>query len=128
MTKKITPYQYAIFLYEITREKSKVQKMTKCFLEILAKNNDLGKTDKIVNEFEKYEKKQMGITEVELISAKPAVSSMKKKISELIKDGKLEIKENVNPDLVGGAILIVGDMMIDGSIRRKLGELRRALA
>ena len=40
----------------------------------------------------------MGITEVELISAKPAVSSMKKKISELIKDGKLEIKENVKKE------------------------------
>ena len=128
MTKKITPLQYAIFLYEITRKPSETKKMTKDFLEILAKNNDLAKIDEIVNEFEKYEKKQMGITEVELISAKPVAPTVKKQISELIKDGKPEIKESLDPDLIEGMILIVGDMMVDGSIRRKLEELRKALA
>ena len=84
MTKKITPLQYAIFLYEITRKPSETKKMTKDFLEILAKNNDLAKIDEIVNEFEKYEKKQMGITEVELISAKPIAKETKSQILKAI--------------------------------------------
>ena len=128
MRNKITPFQYAIFLYEITRKPSEVKKTTKDFLRVLLKNNDLGKIDEIVREFERYEKKQMGITEVELISAKPVAPTVKKQISELIKDGKPEIKESLDPDLIEGMILIVGDMMVDGSIRRKLEELRKALA
>lgn len=129
MTKKITPYQYAIFLYEITREKSEIQKTIKGFIGILAKNNDLGRIDEIIREFEAYEKKQRGIREVELISAKPLSSAVKNQITELVKErGEAEIKETVNPDLLGGITLIIGDMMIDGSLRNKLRELNKLLS
>ena len=128
MRNKITAQQYAIFLYEITRKESEVKKMTQGFLEILAKNNDLGEIDEIIREFEMYEKKQKGITGVELVSAKPIAAAVKKQISELIKDGKPEIQESVNSDLLGGITLIIGDMMIDASLRRKLGELKKVLS
>lgn len=127
--KKITPLQYAIFLYEMTSKAIGVKKKVKDFLEVLAKNNDLGKTDKIISEFEMYEKKQRGIKEVEIISAKLLRAGIKKQIAELIKDGgKSEIKESVNPDLIGGITVTIGDMMIDGSLSRKLRELHSVLS
>ena len=33
----------------------------------------------------------------------------------------------VDPDLLGGAVIRVGDRTLDGSVRRRLGDLRRAL-
>ncbi|MBI2041560.1 MAG: ATP synthase F1 subunit delta [Candidatus Nealsonbacteria bacterium] len=124
---KITPLQYAIFLYEITLKTTDIKKKVKGFLEFLARNNDLGKINKIIKEFEIYERKQKGIKEVEVISIKPLAASVKRQIAESIKNGG-EIKETVNPDLVGGLTVIIGDTMIDGSLRRKLRELNKALS
>lgn len=129
MKKKITPLQYAIFLYEITSGKSDIKKNIKGFIEILVKNNDLGKIDEIIKEFEAYEKKQRGVKEAELISAEPLAAGVKKQISELMKGaGRLEIKEIVDPDMIGGLTMIIGDTMVDGSLRRKLAELKKTLA
>jgi len=126
---KITPFQYAIFLYQITLKTPDVKKKVNDFLGILAKNNDLGKINEIMREFKAYERKQKGIKEVEIISAKPLGASAKRQISESIKDGgKSEIKETVDPDLIGGLTMIIGDTMIDGSLRRKLRELNKALS
>lgn len=128
MTKKITPFQYAIFLYEVTPQGVDINKRVKGFLGILAKNNDLGKAGEIIKEFEKYEKKIKGIKDVEISSAKPIAKDAKMQILEAIKNKNgLELKETVNPDLLGGIIVTIDDMMIDGSLRRKLRELSKIL-
>ncbi|MBI2626383.1 MAG: ATP synthase F1 subunit delta [Candidatus Nealsonbacteria bacterium] len=124
--KKITPLQYAILLYEITLKRSEIKKQINGFLGILAKNNDLGKIDGIIKEFEKYEKKQKGVKDVEIISAKPIAKDIKAKVLEEI-EGEADLKETVNPDLLGGIIVTVDDMMTDGSLKRKLKELSEVL-
>ena len=126
---KITPFQYAIFLYQITLKTPDVKKKVNDFLGILAKNNDLGKINEIMREFEAYEKKQRGAEDVEIISARPAGQALKRQVFGLLKDGgKPEIKETADPDLIGGLTMIIGDTMIDGSLRRKLRELKKVLS
>lgn len=39
----------------------------------------------------------------------------------------VEIEMGVDPDLIGGAVITAGDVVIDGSIRGKLARLRSAL-
>lgn len=124
--KKITSRQYAILLYEITFKAPDINKRIKGFLGILAKNNDIGKISEIIKEFEKYEKKQKGIKDVEISSAKPVSKDVKTRILKVIKN-QADVKETVNPDLLGGMIVTVDDMMIDGSLRKKLRELSKAL-
>lgn len=127
--KKITPLQYAIFLYEITSRKTDIKKNIRGFIEILAKNNELGLVNKIIEEFEAYEKRMKGIYDVEIASAKPLESGIKKQVIDSLKNyGKIEIKESVNPDLIGGLTLTVGDMMVDGSLRSRVAELKKALS
>ena len=131
MIKKITPLQYAIFLYEITLKKGKieVQKLVKDFLGILAKNNDLAKAGEIIKEFEIYERKQKGVREVEIISARPLAQELKKQIvGKLKQGGDIEVRESVNPDLLLGVVLTINDTMIDGSLRNKLRELNKVLS
>jgi F-type H+-transporting ATPase subunit delta len=41
---------------------------------------------------------------------------------------EIEITTAVNPDLIGGAVIDAGDIVIDGSIRNKLARLETALA
>ncbi|MBI2042376.1 MAG: ATP synthase F1 subunit delta [Candidatus Nealsonbacteria bacterium] len=124
--KKITPLQYAIFLYELTSQGANITKQINEFLGVLAKNNDLSKIREVINDFEKYEKRQRGAQDVEIISATPLAKDLRTQILSAI-GGKIDVKETVNPELLGGAIVTVGDTMIDGSLRRKLKELSKVL-
>lgn len=40
---------------------------------------------------------------------------------------EVEIQNIVDPDLVGGAVTVIGDKVIDGSLRSKLDKMREAL-
>lgn len=126
--RKITPLQYAIFLYEITSEKQDIKNNIKGFVEILAKNNDFSKINEIIRRFETYDKKMKGIYDVEITSASPLESAAKKHIIESLKNyGKIEIKEAVNPGLIAGITLTIEDVMVDGSLKNKLRELEKVL-
>ena len=128
MIQKITPFQYAVLLYELTSDGKEAAKKLKAFFGFLAKNNDLGKIKQIIKEFEIYEKKRKGIREVEIASARPLAKEEKKLLLEAIGDGKMEVIESIDENLLGGMTLTIGDMLIDGSLRKKLRELHRALA
>ena len=55
---------------------------------------------------------------------------VKKQITDLISDvfkTKVELKENVDPEIVGGFILQVDDNYIDASIRNKLRKIKKEL-
>ena len=41
---------------------------------------------------------------------------------------EISLEIHVNNDLIGGAVITAGDMVIDGSIRGKLNKLRDSLA
>ena len=40
----------------------------------------------------------------------------------------VQLFQSVEPSIIGGAIIKIGEQIIDGSLRRKLDEIRRALA
>ena len=127
MNRKITPKQYAILLYEETKplRREDIPKKTKEFFKLLLKNNNLGQTERIIKEFEKYYREKEGIREVKLTSAKELGSSTKSQIKGIF--GKAELKEEICPEILGGVILRSGDWMIDGSVRKRLADLKNKL-
>lgn len=126
--KKITPLQYAIFLYELATQKTDTGKLAQNFLKILAKNSDLWKVEGIIKEFEKYDKKQKGIRDVEIISASVLDNQTRNSILDAVGEkSKLHIRETVDHNLLGGLVVTVEDMMIDGSLRKKIKDLGQAL-
>lgn len=55
------------------------------------------------------------------------IKDLEEKLNTLT--GKTVTVENViNPDIMGGLVVTVGDKIIDGSIKRKLGSLKHELA
>ncbi len=129
MRNKTTPYQYAIFLYELVSQKGDVKEKMKEFIGILAKNNDMGKIGSIVREFDAYEKKQRGVRSLEVISAKPISKETREQIKKTAGGkGEPELKETLDPSVLGGLILISGDKMIDGSFRKKIRDLNKLLS
>ncbi len=68
------------------------------------------------------------VSQAEVISATPLDNEARKKVEEMLQKlapGLAELKETINPELIGGYILKVGDQMIDASVSTQLRELRR---
>ena len=70
-----------------------------------------------------------GIQRVTLVSAAPLTEDNIRKIltdSGMIKDfGKFDLRTTVDPSLIGGYILRVGDQQIDASVKAKLTQLKK---
>ncbi|MDD3006414.1 MAG: F0F1 ATP synthase subunit delta [Candidatus Pacebacteria bacterium] len=126
---KITPKQYAISLYEITRDAKKEEssEMIKSFVDLLRFNNNLSMEKRIVEEYQKYCRKQKGISKVRIKSGEKLSPEI---VSSIVKHfaGQVELEEEVEPNLIGGiSIEIDDDTLIDGSVRKKLENLRQAI-
>ena len=126
---KITPKQYAISLYETTKnvDKFKAEKRVATFVDILKKNNDLSLADKIKDEYNKYHRNQRNISKIEIASNSKLDSGILNKIIQKFKN-QIEVEEKIDESLIGGIVIkIDNNVLIDGSVKRKLENLRKSL-
>jgi F-type H+-transporting ATPase subunit delta len=100
------------------------------FVLLLIDKKRINKFDEIAQSFEALYEDHRGILRVSVITAVPLDAELerKTKIAFERRTGKTaKIVKRVDPDIIGGMILLAGDRIIDGSIRNRLGELRREL-
>lgn len=86
--------------------------------------------DNIADEFLRYRDLAEGKVHVRLRTARPVSDEIRERIQKIATEehGKTAvIHETVEPELIGGMILRVGDIMVDGTIKRKLEVLRKGL-
>jgi len=129
---KITPKQYAISLYESLegKPKDKISEIIKSFISVIIRNKDVKKADKIISTFRKYLCDQENILEVSVVAAKPLSESVKKNIIDQLKSSlnkTVELKEEQDASLIGGAVLKYGDVIVDGSVKKRIELLADSL-
>ena len=72
-----------------------------------------------------------GIQRVQVASALPLSDDERQRITaELSRmfEGQVRLTEAVDPSLIGGLLVRVGDRVLDGSVRGRLAALKRSLA
>jgi F-type H+-transporting ATPase subunit delta len=107
-----------------------VEKITISLIDLTVKNGREAFIPAIARVFIDETMKYMGITELMLTTAVEVDAEVKKKISDLVSEvfnTKVELKENIDDELIGGFILQVNDNYIDASIRNKLRKIRKEL-
>lgn len=130
---KISIKQYAQALYELTLGKSEgeVKVVADKFIEGLAKNNDLKLAKKIIEKFEKIYNEENGIILVEVVTAGKIDSNDAEKIKKyLLKKysaKEIILNNKIDKSVKGGAVIRVGDDLMDASIEGKLRDFSRAL-
>jgi F-type H+-transporting ATPase subunit delta len=100
------------------------------FVQLLIDKKRIGNYEEIAKAFEALYEEARGIVEVSVITAVPLDAALERKARETIErrtGKKAKLVGRVDPGVIGGAIMIVGDKIIDGSIRNRLGEMRREL-
>ncbi|PIE44802.1 MAG: F0F1 ATP synthase subunit delta [Gammaproteobacteria bacterium] len=114
-------------------EKAKIDSVPekfKNFTEVLAHNKRFALLPEIAGLFIKEVNQSNDTIMAEIISAKPLSTESETKLLTKLEEkyGKtVEASINIDESLIGGAVIKVGDTVIDGSVRGRLEQLTKAL-
>lgn len=113
--------------------KDKYDPLTMAFLRILFQKGREKYLADIASEFIAFYKKAKGVSTVKLITAAPLSEQSIKKLEAKLKASGItraqtEFHSKVDPDMIGGFILEVDDLVYDASLAHKLDALRREFA
>jgi F-type H+-transporting ATPase subunit delta len=99
-------------------------------VQVLVENGRLGLLPQIREQFEVLKHEREGVLEARIVSAFPIDDAQK---ATLIADlerkfqRRIEASVAVDPELIGGVQVVVGDQVIDGSVRARLAAMAVAL-
>ena len=85
---------------------------------------------RVAAEFRRLDNQRQGITQASATSAAELTPAELEALTtklEQFTDGRVELDVAVDPSLLGGLVVRVGDRMIDGSVRGRLERLRNQL-
>lgn len=104
------------------------------FLGLLADNNRLSLIPHITAQFETLTNAAAGIVEATITSATTldnrTLNRLQASISKssFVGEGKtLKVSNKINPDILGGLVVEVGDRTVDLSVSNKIAKLNKAL-
>lgn len=107
-----------------------VENITLSLLDLVVRNGRESFLPAITRVFIHETLKYKGVTESVLTTAVKVDDKVRKQITELISDvfkTKVELTENIDPEIIGGFILRVDDNYIDASIKYKLRKIKKEL-
>lgn len=107
--------------------KNRIESSVLSFLALLLDRRRFQYFQEIVEKYDLLVKAELGILEGKLVTAVPAeenlVTALKQKLQKIY-NKELILSKEVDPELLGGGILHVGDQLIDFSLRGKLDRLK----
>jgi F-type H+-transporting ATPase subunit delta len=104
----------------------RIDQQARNLVKLLAENRRLALLPEIAAQYEELRTEAEGSVDAEIISAYAISDVQRGKVTESLKQrlGKdINLSVTIDESLVGGAIIRAGDMVIDGSVRGKLGKL-----
>ncbi len=104
--------------------------ITRGFIRIVTDKNREAALSEIADEFMRIYREERKITVVKVTSAAPLLPEQLARIQQkLVDDGlatsNIELEQSVDPELLGGFVIEVGDRLYDASARAKLATLRK---
>jgi len=121
---ELSPAKMLDFFHEILARQLNEER--KNFLSLLAQNKRLNVLPDIADTFNAYYAALEKTSHVRVITAVEAKEDFQQQLSRALTkltQRKITLECEVDPSIIGGAIVHVGDRVIDGSIRGKLIRL-----
>jgi F-type H+-transporting ATPase subunit delta len=100
------------------------------FLELLAERHRLPVTFRIRRAFDELWREEHKMLPVELTSAVELDEGLVRSIGERIEERtgrRIELTSRVDPDIIGGLVLRVGNKVLDASVHGRLERLRKQI-
>jgi ATP synthase F1 delta subunit len=104
--------------------------LTANFLQVLIDRGRMAEFPEIARALEERVARAEHRLDVEATTAVPMPDDLRKRVVQRIQGqtgATVELTESVDPDIVGGLVLRIGGVVVDGSLRHRLEELRQTL-
>jgi F-type H+-transporting ATPase subunit delta len=102
------------------------------FLALLLESKRLPILGEIAQVFYALRLKEEGVVEVDVSSPFPITeqeqADFKRVLKKYFGEASIQLRNSIDPSLIGGAVLRSGDWVMDGSVKRKLARLRESLS
>ena len=101
------------------------------FLELLAEKHRMPVLFRIRRQFDALwakENRRLGVTVTSAVELDPEIAERLGSEIEQQTGNTVELQRRVDPDILGGLIVQVGNMVLDTSIRGRLEKLRKSVA
>ena len=108
----------------------KIGELSMKFIEILVSKRRETLIDDMAVEFERQYMEHKGIIRAEVVSVEPLSSSQRDEVLRIIggiNDKTVELEERLDPSIIGGLIIRIGDKQIDHSVEGKLRAYKAQL-
>lgn len=106
----------------------KVNSLTMAFFEIITRKNREPILAAVALEFHNAYNEYKGIGKATVITAVPLDAKLRSEFERLVREysdkKEIELIEKVDPDLIGGFVLNIGDRQVDASIESKIKTLK----
>jgi len=124
----IVPSKKTEILHKLFGEN--VRKITLSLIDIVVKNGRESSLPAIARVFIHETLKYNGVTDSVLTTAVKVDDEVRERIVKLIEEifkTKISLSDIVDPDIIGGFVLRIGDNYVDASIRNKLRKVQKEL-
>jgi len=101
------------------------------FFKLIVQNDRILALPEVTANYKELVAKINESVEAEVITAMALTDSQKKALSDSLESKlglKVSLLETVDPDLIGGAVVKAGDLVIDGSAKGRIEKLATTLA
>jgi F-type H+-transporting ATPase subunit delta len=101
------------------------------FLFVVVDNQRTHLLPEILKTFDDVIRQRQGAAEAEVISAAELTTPQKTQLQQTLErltGRKIQAKYSLDPALLGGAVVRIGDTIYDGSVRNRLNQMRARLA
>jgi F-type H+-transporting ATPase subunit delta len=99
-------------------------------IALLLRRGRIEQLPRVAAEFRRLDNARQGITVATVSSAAPLTADEVRGLTarlEQMTGGRIDLEIRVDPSLLGGVVVRVGDRLIDGSVRGRLERLRNQL-
>jgi F-type H+-transporting ATPase subunit delta len=106
-------------------------KIIRNFLFVITDHRRTQLIPEILVTFQEVIRQRQGVAEAQISSAVELSAAQKKELAATLTKltgKKIETKYSLDPGLLGGAVVRIGDTIYDGSLRSRLNEMRSRLA
>lgn len=108
---------------------SRLQPMTRAFINLLVGKGREANLPEIASSFIAQYKEMKNIRTVKITTATPINDRVKQalqaKAATSMPGAQIEVETKVNPDIIGGFVLEVGNSVVDASVRRDLNDIKK---
>ncbi len=100
-------------------------------LQLMLERDRFAVVPRLCEAYEALAVDEEGVVEVEVVAAVELPAETEKRIAARVGEAtgrQVELAVRVDPSILGGLVLRIGDTIVDGSVKARIRQLRRRLA